>query len=128
MPELELEYMVRSIALDARIPIACGIPEFKKGKGNPPPHMSVVAVVCSPFHCTSISVDMYLIESLDSITSYVKNSNAIVLILRCLNALDDNMFLFAACSTSIHPNINIEAGLTFLTLALDNLIFKVEPT
>ena len=25
------------------------------------------------------------------------------------------------------PNINIEEGLMFLTIALDNLIFKVEP-
>ena len=55
----------------------------------------------------------------------MKNSNDIVLILNCLNVLDENMFLFTAYSIAIHPNINTEEGLTFLTLALNNLMFKV---
>ena len=46
---------------------------------------------------------------------------------KCLNTLDDNIFLFTAYSAVIHPNINIEEGLKVLTLALDNLIFKVQP-
>ena len=46
---------------------------------------------------------------------------------KCLNKLDDNIFLFTADSTAMHPNINIEEGLKVLTLALDNLIFKVQP-
>ena len=71
---------------------------------------------------------MHLRESLDKIPSYVKNPNNIGLMCKCLNKLDDNIFLFTADSTVIHPNINIEEGLKVLTLALDNLIFKVQPT
>ena len=68
---------------------------------------------------------MHLIDSLDQVHSYVKNSKDITLALRCLIVLDDNVFLFTADTTAIYPNINIEERLTFLTLSLENLIFKV---
>ena len=59
-------------------------------------------------------------------TSYVKNSNEIVLILNDLEELDDDKFLFEADAIAMHPNIKTEEGLVFLTIALDNLIFKVD--
>ena len=34
--------------------------------------------------------------------------------------------MFAADATAMCPNINTEEGLVFLTIALENLIFKVE--
>ena len=68
---------------------------------------------------------MTLRQLLDQIRSYVKNSNDIALMLNALDELDDKMFLFTEEETAIHPNINIEEGLMFLTIALDNLIFKI---
>ena len=50
-----------------------------------------------------------------------------VLMIRTLNELDNNVFLSAADATSMCPNINTEEGLAFLTIVLDNLMFKVEP-
>ena len=49
-PILDVDHMRRSIDLDARIPISCGMLKFHKGKGNPPPFKPVVVVVGSPFH------------------------------------------------------------------------------
>ena len=54
---------------------------------------------------------MFLRELLDQIPSYVKNSNEILLILRCFNALDDNVFLFTADAAAMCPTINTEEGL-----------------
>ena len=65
-------------------------------------------------------------ELLDQIPSHVKKSNEIAIILRYINELDDKMFLFAEDATSMQPNANTEEGLTYLTLELDNLMFKTE--
>ena len=70
---------------------------------------------------------MRLRESLDQTPSHAKNSNNIVLTLKSLNELDRNMFTLAADDIAMHPHINTEEGLTFLTLSLDELMFKVEP-
>ena len=59
--------------------------------------------------------------------SYVKNSNEIVLTLQAIKELDDYTFLLTADDALMCPNINAEEGLIFLTLALDNMIFKVGP-
>ena len=123
MPKLEVECIIRSIVIYTRTPVACGIPKLHKGKVNPPPHRPALAVVGSPFHCMSRWVDKYLMEFLDQTPSCVKNSNGIVLTLRCIHALDDKIFLFAADSTAMCHDINTEEGLTFLTLSLDSLKF-----
>ena len=59
--------------------------------------------------------------------SYAKNSHDIALLLNSFNEIDENMFLFTKNDTSMCPNINTEEGLTFLTIDIDNLIFKVKP-
>ena len=69
---------------------------------------------------------MLLRESLVQIPSCVKNSNNVAIMLIFLNELDDVMFLFTVDATAMHPSINTEKGLTFLTLSLDNLMFKSE--
>ena len=69
---------------------------------------------------------MWMRELLDQIPSHVKKSNEIAIILRYINELDDKMFLFAEDATSMQPNANTEEGLTYLTLELDNLMFKAE--
>ena len=48
-----------------------------------------------------------------------------MLTLNALDELDDDMFLFAADTAEMHQNFNTKEGLMFLTIALDNLIFKV---
>ena len=50
-----------------------------------------------------------------------------MLVLNALDELDDNMFLFTSDETAMCPNMKTEELLMFLTLALNNLIFKVEP-
>ena len=72
-------------------------------------------------------MDMCLRQLLDQVSSYVKNSNDTVLMLNALEELDDDMFLFSADATSMHPNTNTEEGFMFLTIALDNLIYKGDP-
>ena len=81
----------------------------------------------SPFFCMSRWVDIYLRQVLDQIPSYVKHSNDIVLTLNVLDELDDDIFGFATDATSMSPNINTEERLIYLTIVIDNLIFKVEP-
>ena len=49
-----------------------------------------------------------------------------MLTINALDELDDSMFLFAVDATSMCTNINTEKGLIFLTISLDNLIFKAE--
>ena len=73
----------------------------------------MVAVVGSPFNCISRWVDMYLRELLEQITSYVKNSNDVLLMLKCLNASYENGILFTSDATAMRPNMNTEEGLTF---------------
>ena len=46
--------------------------------------------------------------------------------LSAMGELYGNTFMFAEDTTSMCPNINIEKGLIFLTMPLDNPIFKVE--
>ena len=46
--------------------------------------------------------------------------------IRVLNELDDNLFLFTEDAKEMFPKINTEEGLAFLTISLDILIFKVE--
>ena len=69
---------------------------------------------------------MHIRLLLDQTPSYEKNSNGTVLMLKCLNELEVNIFLFTSDATVMCPNIDTEEGLTFLTSELDNLIFKVE--
>ena len=89
MPKLGVDNMRRSIDLDTRIKIECGMPKLHKGKGKLPPHRPVVEVVGSPFHCISRWVDTCIRQLLDQIPSYIKNLNDIVLILNDLDELDD---------------------------------------
>ena len=49
-PKLEVHCMRRSMDLNVRTPMACGITKLHKGKGNLLPCRPVVAVVGSPFH------------------------------------------------------------------------------
>ena len=49
-PTLEVEWVIRSLALDTIIPASPGMPKLYKGKGNPRPCIQVIAVVGSPFH------------------------------------------------------------------------------
>ena len=106
MIKIEVECIIRIIALDARMPVAHGIPKLHKSKGNTSPCVPVLAVAGSTFHCISRWVDMGIRELLDQMTSYVKNSNDITLMLRCLNTLYGNMFLLTAGATAMCHNIN----------------------
>ena len=70
---------------------------------------------------------MCLRQSLDQTPRHAKNSNDIVLMLNTLKELDDHMFLFVVDATAIRPNTNTEERLMFLTIVLDNLIYKGDP-
>ena len=41
--------------------------------------------------------------------------------LRCLNELDDNMFVFTSDATAMHRTVNTEKGITFISLEHGNL-------
>ena len=49
-----------------------------------------------------------------------------MLTLNYMEELDDNTLLFTVDAAAMCPNINTEEGLMFLTISLDNLIFKVD--
>ena len=126
MAKLEVEHVKRSMDLDTRIPVACGMTNLHQEKGTPSPYRLVVAAICSPCCFISRCVGMYLSQLLDQMPSYIKNSTDIVLILNSIEELDENTFLFAEDATAIHPNINSEKRLMFLAIVLDNLIFNVD--
>ena len=125
-PKLEVEHIIRIIAKDTRMLVAHGMPKLHKGKENPPPHRPAIAVLGSPFHYISRCVEWHLRPLLDQMNSRVKNSNNTGLMIRALNELDDNLFLFTEDAKEMFPKINTEEGLAFLTISLDILIFKVE--
>ena len=58
--------------------------------------------------------------------SYVKHSNDGVLTHKCLNAIDNTIFLFISNATEDFTNTKTEEGLAFLTLESDNLILRLE--
>ena len=70
---------------------------------------------------------MNMRELLDKIPSYEKKSHEIVVMLNSFNEIDKNMFIFTSDDTEMCSDVNTEERLTFLTIALDNLIFKVNP-
>ena len=37
MPKLEVEFIIRSVDIDSRMPLLCGMPKSYKGKVNPRP-------------------------------------------------------------------------------------------
>ena len=74
MPKLDVENVKRSIYLDTRMMVACGMPKLHKGKGNLPPHRLVVTAIDSSFHCIIRWVDMCLMQTLYQTPGCVKNN------------------------------------------------------
>ena len=97
-----------------------------KGKLNPPPYRPVVATVGYQFYCISRWVDYYLRQLLLQIPSYVKNSDDIINILNSFNNVLEYYYVFTADAVAMYPNIDTEEGLTFIIIALDNYIFKIQ--
>ena len=108
-----MQCIIGSLSLRNRILVPCGAPKLHKEKGNPQPYRPVASVIDRSFHWVSRWEHTHLRELLDQKPSYAKNSNDIALILKCLNSLDDNVFIFKVDSASTHPNTNIKEGLTF---------------
>ena len=98
--------IIRSIDLDTRTPVECGVLKFQKVKRNTPTCMLSLTVSGSPVYCIRRWIDMHLRELLDQTPSYVNNSNDISLALRCLISLEDDMLLLTANDTAIHSNVN----------------------
>ena len=127
MPKLGVECMFRSTDTHARMPMSHGMSNLHKHNGNLPPDRRVAKVSGSTFYCISRRVGMYLRWLLDKTPSCVKNSKDIALMLRYLNKLGDNMFIFTVDATSMNHTVNTEKGIKFLTLEHDNLTLKTEP-
>ena len=123
----DLKFTSRCSKQDTRIPATHVLGKLHKGKFDPPPYRSVIAIPGSSLHGVGRWVDSYLKELLPFCKTYIKNSDDVLKSLKRFLSAEENVSFTTCDAVAMYPNIKTEEGLAFIIATLDGLIFRVKP-